>query len=579
MGVGGVGRLGQDLRPIQGRAGLVVPEPVHEPEGMGGRFHAVGVERLDLRRMLEDDLELGAVCGEHVVLQTQAGEARDVRDIDLDGHRARVPVPRAEEGNAWPASAYRSTMRRLALLVAVALLAAACATDAAPTTTVAPTTSNATTTPAPPSSPGPATTATQPVAERSVLSTGPKRLGVLPANRHLDAGLDQFLDRVYDDYVGGLVFSLLGSDQGVWHLLAGRQEPTLLLDGDGVEQFGLLDLVDPPSRPPTALVRADNELLLLPVTGGAPDELRIVDLAAAGSGSRFASASLGGDLLLVTWELGGGCATSDLFGFDGTLVTAELFTSCDGTAPVLSDEGDLIAAIERGASTRVVFRDTDGTELARWQVPASDGWIHASGGVVAFPTIDGVTLIGPDGGSETVPELGVLLGASITRSEPVVSDRATLGGLTMLVTCSTAETRSLDPQDGLTEAAAGTRDAIAAAMSACDLSLLGSLLSPLALTEGDPSLEWWDAEAKGFPALTEVRAILGGSFAITDGDEGVVFTWPAQAVHGDEADWDALATVFNQEDIERWRSGGEPYDRLLIEIGEDGTWLTASPTG
>ncbi|NND84279.1 MAG: hypothetical protein HKN46_03935 [Acidimicrobiia bacterium] len=471
-------------------------------------------------------------------------------------------------------------MRRWTFLLVMVLVAAACSGEADQTTSTLPGTSAPTSTDIPSTTADVGTTTTTPSRELVVLTTGPKRLGVLPEGRHLDAGLDQFLDRVYDDYVGGLVFSLLGADQGIWHLPSGRQEPELLLDGAETEPFALFDVVDPPSRPPTALVHAGNELLLLPVTGGAPDELRIVDLAAAGSGSTFTSASIGGDQLLVTWVGSDGCATSDLFGFDGALVQAGLFTSCDGVTPVLSDEGDLIASVEVGASTRVVFRSpSDGTEIARWQVPDSEGWIHASGGVVAFPTIEGVTLISPDGSSEVVPEVGVLVGASIARSEPIVSDLASLGGLTPLATCSTADDRALDPQDGLTQAAAATRDAIAAAMSACDLSVLGSLLAPAALEDGDPSLEWWDAEAKGFPALTEVRALLALPFALSDSDDGVVFTWPAPAVGGEDADWDVLATVFNQEEIERWRSGGEPYDRLVIEITEDGTWLRASPNG
>ena len=471
-------------------------------------------------------------------------------------------------------------MRRRVILLVVVLLAAACADSDGTTTTTQASTSTVASPATTATTVAPATTTTEAPGELVVLSTGPKRLGVLPEGRHLDAGLDQFIDRVYDDYVGGLVFSLVGADQGVWHLRAGRQEPDLLLDGQGFEAFGLLDVVDPSTRPPTALVRADNELLLLPITGGAPDQVRLVDLAAAGSGSRFASGSIGGDRLLVTWVLGDGCATSDLFDLDGRIIQASLFRSCDGTAPALSDEGDLIASVEVGASTRMVFRDpTDGSEIARWQIAATEGWIHASGGLVAFPTVEGVALMGPDGESEVVPELGVLVGASISRSLPIVSDRASLGGLIRLATCSTADDRPLEPQDGLTQAAAAMRNAIGAAMSACDLSLLGSLLDPRALTDGDPSLEWWDAEAKGFPALTDVQAILALPFAVTDGAGGIVFTWPAQAVGGDDQDWDALATVFNQEDIERWRSGAEPYDRLVIEVTEDGAWVKAAPTG
>lgn len=580
MGLGGVRSLGEHLSAIEGWTGLIRPEPIRHPERVGGRFHTFRVERLHLGGVLEDHLELCPVGVELVVFEAQPGQSRDVGDIDLDGHPARVPAPRGEQGTAWLRAAYRCPMPRIAILLFLAAVLASCTPGDGSTSTSEPGSTPTSTIGATTTITEPSITTTEPARELTVITTGPKRLGLLPSGRHLDAGLDQFLGRAYDDFVGGLVFSRSGADHGVWHLEAGRQEPSLLVDGAGVDRFALLDVADPPSRPPMALVLTDDRLLLAPTTGGAPEELRIVDLAAAGSGSRFGTASLGGDLLLVAWIDGEGCALVDLFTLDGSLSTGGLFRTCEGTEPVLSDEGDLIATLERGASARMVFRaPEDGREIARWQVDATDGWIHASDGVVTFPSPRGVGVVGVNGTVEELPEVGVLLGASVSRSQPEVSDLATLGGLTALATCSTADDAPLAAQDGLTEPASDARNAIGGAMAACDLSLLGSLLAPEALADGDPSLEWWDAEAKGFPLLLTVRGVLELPFAVRDDGDRVVFVWPWIAEGSPDGDWDALTTVFNEEDIERWRSGGEPYDRLVLEITEDGEWVGAGAGG
>lgn len=417
-------------------------------------------------------------------------------------------------------------------------------------------------------------------APLQLIAVGRKSIAVVPDGPVLTAGLEATLGRAFDDTAGGIVFSQLTDRHELRHLRSGRQEPELLHFEPAGAVFEFLDLATPPGQPPTALVRVDDSLLLLPITGGAPEELAITALAAAGTGGEFRTASLGGAELMVAWSDEEGCLTVDLYSLAGVPTTPGLFETCEDAYPTMSDEGDMVVTFEVGPSIGVVLRSTsDGQERGRWQVPDYDGTpFHVTGGRIAYTSARGVSLVAYDGTWEEYPSTtGTRAGSvSISRSPIRLSDLATLGGFGALRGCSSATHAPLTPQDGLTGAAATTRDAIANAAIDCDLARLGSLLDP-AVTP-DPVPTWWEAENEGFPALLEVVTLLETPFATVQAEDGtLVFTWPAVAVGpGDDAAWEALRSLYNEEDIDRWKSGTDPYDRLVIRITEEGTWIQAS---
>ncbi len=428
----------------------------------------------------------------------------------------------------------------------------------------------------------PSTQPTEPEPSTQLITASRKQLSVLPDGLSLTAGLEATLGPAFDDYAGGLVFSQATTVNELWHLRSGREEPVLLYESPAGAPFAFFDLVAPTGRPPTALFRSGDLLLLLPITGGAAEELPIGDLAAVGSGGDFRTASLGGSSLMVAWsDPVTACVTVDLFTLAGEPTQVGLFETCEGAFPVMSDEGDVIVTIEVGASAGAVIRSvSDGLERDRWQVAAVRGTFHVSGGQIAYADGTGVSLLTYAGTWEAlVPPANIRVdGVTIARAPVIVSELATLGGFAALQGCSSSNHAPLGPQDGLTDAAATIRSAIGNAVVECDLARLGSLLDGSLDPAVDPTADWWASESRGFPVLLELVNLLETPFAAVEDDEGfLVFVWPAVAVGVDDDEaWTALRTLYNEEDIDRWKSGADPYDRLVVRITEDGRWIQAS---
>lgn len=467
-------------------------------------------------------------------------------------------------------------LRRLILGSALLLVVVACAGSATGTTQAdvsAPTTTTPSTTTLSP------TQTTTPELATQFITVSRKQLSVLPDGPTLTAGLEATLGQAFDDYAGGIVFSQGTASNQLWHLRAGREEPILLYESPAGAPFVFFDLVAPSGRPPTALFRSGELLLLLPITGGAAEELSIADLAAAGSGGDFRTASLGGSALMVAWsDPTTACVTVDLFTLAGEPTQVGLFETCAGAFPAMSDEGDVIVTIEVGASAGAVIRSaSDGLERDRWQVVEVRGTFHVSGGSIAYADATGVSLLTYAGAWEeqSTPPDGRLSGVSMARAPVVLSELATLGGFAALQGCSSSNHSPLGQQDGLTDAVANTRNAIGNAAVDCDLARLGSLLDSSLDPSADPTADWWESENRGFPVLLELVNLLETPFAAVEADDGsLVFVWPAVAVGIDADDaWAALRTLYNEEDIDRWKSGADPYDRVVVRITEDGRWI------
>ena len=75
------GAIGEHLVAVEARPHVVGTEHVDERERVGGRRHAVGVERRDLGRVLEDHAELPVNSLDLVVGERETGELRDVLDV------------------------------------------------------------------------------------------------------------------------------------------------------------------------------------------------------------------------------------------------------------------------------------------------------------------------------------------------------------------------------------------------------------------------------------------------------------------------------------------------------------------
>ncbi len=465
-------------------------------------------------------------------------------------------------------------MHRLALGLILALLVA-CGEGVAPTTA---STTPATTTPTSGTdAPAPSTTEAEPDLQFLTLSR--KQISVLPDGAQLTAGLEASLEAAFDDYAGGIVFAQERAVHELWHLRSGRASPELLFSNPVDTVFAFLDLVAPTGRPPTALARSGDSLVLIPITGGAPEALALADLAEVGTGGDFSTASLGGTALMVAWsDPDTACTAVDLFTLAGQPLSVGLYRTCNPTTPVLSDEGDVVVGVESGASVAVVIRSAaDGIERSRWQVSESAGRLHVSQGRIVYVDDQGVSTLTYDGSWEAVPSIGPRsTSVSLARSPVVVSDLATLGGFAALGDCSASTHASLATQSGLTEAAATTRRAIGNAAVECDIARLASLIDDS--VQADPTSDWWSAEGKGFPVLLELVNLLETPFAAAVADDGtLVYVWPAVAEGvDDEAAWEALRTLYNEEDIDRWKSGADPYDRLVVRITEDGRWIQAS---
>jgi hypothetical protein len=108
------GRHRQHLGPVEARADHVLPQHVDEREGVAGRRHPLGVERLHVLGVVEHGGQLDGEQVELLVGERQAGEVGHVGDVvagDALGHAGIVEagrgVPTAAGGPARPAGVRR----------------------------------------------------------------------------------------------------------------------------------------------------------------------------------------------------------------------------------------------------------------------------------------------------------------------------------------------------------------------------------------------------------------------------------------------------------------------------------------
>lgn len=164
--------------------------------------------------------------------------------------------------------------------------------------------------------------------------------------------------------------------------------------------------------------------------------------------------------------------------------------------------------------------------------------------------------------------------------------------------CSSAGLSSdLEPLAGLPPEVEATRQAIVDAAVRCDYEALEALTGgrqiyslPDGLPAAAPAAEYWQqldeehmiegkpTKAYLFDPMRILVQLLKTPYAEWAADGNLYFQWPS--VLGDpkeltEADWDALATVYSDEEVRTFRESverGGAYYGYTVSIREDGVW-------
>ena len=493
-------------------------------------------------------------------------------------------------------------MRRFVLPIAIVVLAAACSTNETTTTTSPPSTERPTTIQSPQTTIPPVAT-TQPMRSNTALILS--RLGGvdLVASENalsFEGDADYPVLAAFDDFAGGLVYQYSTTPEqypphSVLHIRAGESAPEVVLFADPGRMIGLLDVEEVDGRLTVLYLEGAegsdfDSLFIADLAGGAPTLITAVDAAAApGSAGVNPTAIVNGSLsersVAVVWWYGdieADCSYIEVVDFAGTKVLGPIPEMCgesDLTEAVLSADGARLAYAGGGA---VEIVDVSSEEmLGSWQIEEVAG-LDFDGTTALVTGPDNYSLLSLSGRPVITDQLppGSTLVAH-ARSPIDIAAGTFLGGVRVLSSnCSAAGMPTTpDQQGGLPEAVAKTRDGIVAAAASCDIDALKALAGDtVAFSFGadpDAGRFWRWSEQEGYGTLGRIVDVLGLSFVIDDSLGERIYTWPSafQADPTDE-DWQALAALFNEEDIDLFKEYGA-YIGMRVGITEDGTWIFA----
>lgn len=147
--------------------------------------------------------------------------------------------------------------------------------------------------------------------------------------------------------------------------------------------------------------------------------------------------------------------------------------------------------------------------------------------------------------------------------------------------CSASGLEAPEADETLPQAVEATRQAIAAAATACDAEGLEALINPAGFSysfgeNGDPIGFWQDLEATGGEPLKFLVGTLSLPWAVDDLGDEPLFVWPDVFV----ADWadvtdaqkDELRLLYDDGDIAGWESFGG-FIGYRVGITESGDWI------
>ena len=506
-------------------------------------------------------------------------------------------------------------MKRLAVVMALSMLAAACSTDGPleSSTTVLPgQTVLSTTIPDEPVPTTPASTSTSvPPPEISLIQ--PQAGGVLliadgdftssDGDVFLEGDADYGVTAAFDDLAGGLVYQYSVTPEqypasSILHLAAGRSAPEVALSAEPGRRIRLLDVESIDGRTNILFLEGPDDsdfdsVLLADLAGGAPLVIARADSSAEPGSvgvapSGIVNGSLATDGVAIVWTYSDPETTCSYVEVrepvDGGSTTfgplPEFCGERDFTHAALSPDGGRLAL---ASDTLISVVDTrSGGLLTEWPTTEAIG-LDFDGSTVIVTAGSGIELL-PLAGQTTSysPPDPFTSELVVSARGPVELDQgAFLGGIRELsANCSAAGIGStIAPQGGLPEPVAATRQAIVSAATSCDADALevladGKVASNFAAWPD--SIRYWRwSEQEGYGVLGRIVDILALPFVIEVSPAGRVYTWPSAFQEAPaDADWDALASVFNEEDVDLFKEFGA-YIGMRVGILEDGTWLFA----
>lgn len=505
-------------------------------------------------------------------------------------------------------------MKTLAVVLILAMLAAACSTDgpqdAVTTTTLGPSPLS-TVADEPVPTIAASTSTSVPPPEISLIQ--PQLGGVLliadsdfsssEGDVFLEGDADYGIAAAFDDLAGGLVYQYSTTpepypESSILHLAAGRTIPEVALFAEPGRRIRLLDVESIDGR--TNVLYLDgpvdsefDSIRLADLAGGAPLLIALADAAAEPGSvgvapSGIINGSLAADGVAIVWTYSDPETTCSYVEVrepvdEGATTFGPMPEFCgerDFTHAALSPDGGRLALA--GDALISVVDTGSGGLLAEW--PAADVvGLDFDGSTVVVTRVGGIELLPLAGQSSFHTQSDPFTSQLVVSARgPVELDTGVfLGGIRELSpSCSAAGMGStIEPQGGLPEPVAATRQAIVSAATACDADALERVSDDRVASNfgGWPdSVRFWRwREQDGYGVLARMVDVLALPFVIDDTPAGRIYTWPsAFQEQPSDADWDALASVFNEEDIDLFKEFGA-YIGMRVGIAEDGTWLFA----
>lgn len=388
----------------------------------------------------------------------------------------------------------------------------------------------------------------------------------------------------YDDLNGGIVFqyrrtpALLG--EHIWHLASGSGQPEPLVSAEPGRQLRLMDFglynersqvlyLDRPAN------GGSGELYVAGLSGGAPE--LVSDLPG------ISSASMSPEAVAISTRVG---ACNSAVILDTTGETTTTYDCSRSVADVRLD----------GASTQVAFLSggqvqpehlTDGPIATNWPEnirTTNQVFDFADDVVIVRDGATGFRMLDTNGATFSFRASKPVQWVSILRNDVTVGSGASLGGMREPTGSCSALGLPSPPiaQAELPESVVSTRGAIVEAATTCDFDGLEQLAGPqFQYSFGDASADlsrWWQqSDQQNFDTLAVIVRTLDLPFGVSLAPNGVTsYVWPAVAAieNPTDADWQAIAPVYNEEEIEFYKNFGG-FVGLRIFISEDGIWTTA----
>ncbi len=384
----------------------------------------------------------------------------------------------------------------------------------------------------------------------------------------------------FGDGNGGIVYQYTRAvspfpSDAVLHLRAGASSPTVITSAPENRRIRLVDVGLFQGLPQILYLETGDgvgRLQALPLAGGSPSEVA--------SGENLTDGTFSGDLVAVV-ERSTGCTTASLFDVSGDeLGTWDCAAGVTDAHLAADGSRSLALAQDGGVSYFEVDEHSNNADLT-----PTNGSISAvydfDGDTVAIGVDGKLQLIGVDASAVTVDPGPGLRGATLLFGPVSVPETAFLGGIREPGERCSAEGLAVRPmaQEGLPAPVAFIRTEIVEAATQCDYDALEELTAPGFVHDlggsTSPLRTWVQAEQNREDVLAQIVAVLDTPYTTSIDDEGnTVYTWPgAFQDNPTEADWEAIVPIYNEEEVDFFRSNG--YVGMRVLITQNGDWLAA----